>query len=132
MNRLLCFLFVMALYVGLGNAQFGKKNSLHFKNSLSPGKDLSIYCTFNKESLGSVDLNSGETYVFSFHGKFDFKNKIDCNFRKESFYAKIRAFESGTGAFDHGKKNFWDAREDGIYFTHGKKTPKLEYTWISN
>ncbi|CDY30316.1 BnaA09g09610D [Brassica napus] len=36
----------------------------------------------------------------------------------------IRAFEGGSGAFDHGKKNYWYAREDGIYFTHGREIKK--------
>ncbi|CAN7025665.1 unnamed protein product [Brassica oleracea var. botrytis] len=44
----------------------------------------------------------------------------------------IRAFEGGSGAFDHGKKNYWYAREDGIYFTHGQEVPKLEKCQMSH
>lgn len=122
----------MSLCVGLGSAKLWAKNGIHVKNSLGPGNTLMVFCKWNDEQLGTVFLSTGQTYDFSFRGKFVFKNKIDCNLSQGTHIATIRAFESGSGAFDHGKQNFWDAREDGIYFTHGSEAPKLEYKWQSS
>ncbi|KAG5402750.1 hypothetical protein IGI04_008869 [Brassica rapa subsp. trilocularis] len=46
------------------------------------------------------------------------------------FHAKFMAYKSGGLILHYGKKNFWFCRDDGIYFTHGKQTPKLEYKWV--
>ncbi|ESQ55950.1 hypothetical protein EUTSA_v10027484mg [Eutrema salsugineum] len=134
LNRRSYFLFIIALCVGLGNTRLWAKNSIHFKNSLDLNKRLDIFCKFNKERLHSMYLHPGQTFDYSFHGKLLSKNKIDCVLRQgrgeHKYHANIRAFEGESGVFDHGKQNFWDAREDGIYFTHGKEVPKLEYKWI--
>ncbi|ESQ50620.1 hypothetical protein EUTSA_v10023189mg [Eutrema salsugineum] len=131
MNHLLCILFVMVLCVELGNAKPFAPNRLYFKNSLGPTNDLKINCTFNKRDLGIFFVKPGNTEEFRFHGTYSLKNIIDCSlYQKPGPHAMIRAYEGSSGAFDHGKRNYWDAREDGIYFTHGKEVPKLEYKWI--
>ncbi|ESQ37814.1 hypothetical protein EUTSA_v10029254mg [Eutrema salsugineum] len=133
MNRFSCFLFVIVLCVGLGNAKLWEKNSVHFRNSLHPGNILTIRCQLNKDDLGFHDLKPGETYDFSFRDSL-FKTKVDCALQQggpnQKFHANFRAYKGGGLIVHYGKKNFWDAREDGIYFTHGKEAPKLEYKWI--
>jgi len=61
---------------------------------------------------------------------FDCELKQGSSYYNYNFYARFRAYKGGGLIVHYGKKNFWDAREDGIYFTHGKETPKLEYKWI--
>ncbi|KAF8093491.1 hypothetical protein N665_0383s0118 [Sinapis alba] len=130
MNRFSSFLFIMALSIELGDAKLFAKNHIYLTNSLVPGNDLQIFCKWNGEQIGTFFLKPGETDDFSFHDKFIPKNKIDCTFlQKHGRSVMIRAFEGSSGAFDHGKKNYWNAREDGIYFTHGQEVPKLEYKW---
>ncbi|KAL0694198.1 hypothetical protein Bca4012_061378 [Brassica carinata] len=130
MNRFSCFLFIMAVSIGLGNAKLFAKNHIYLNNSLNPGNELQVFCKWNGEQIGTFFIQPGETDDFSFHDKFVPKNKIDCTFRQiRGPSVMIRAFEGGSGAFDHGKKNYWYAREDGIYFTHGQEVPKLEYKW---
>ncbi|WZZ04860.1 hypothetical protein YC2023_090781 [Brassica napus] len=129
MNRLSCFLLVIGLCVGLSNAY--EKNSVHFKNSLGRNNILKINCLSNNDNLGFHFLRPGETYEFSFHDSV-FKTEFFCdlwqgpNFK---FHAGFTGYEGGGLIVFFFPKNFWDAREDGIYFTHGQKTPKLEYNW---
>ncbi|CAL9234247.1 unnamed protein product [Arabidopsis halleri] len=55
---------------------------------------------------------------------------MDCDIRELQYkLVRIRAFQGASGSFDHGKTNYCDIREDGIYFTHGKDIPRLEYKW---
>ncbi|KAL1200178.1 putative S-protein [Cardamine amara subsp. amara] len=133
MNRFLCFLFVMAFCVGLGDAKLFGKNHVNFKNSIGPGAQVKVFCKLNGKQLFDLWLNFGESYDYSFHGKFVTTNKMDCFLMQGvgglKFSTWIRAFQGASGAFDHGKQNFWDCRTDGIYFTHGKDAPKLEYKW---
>ncbi|KAF8093497.1 hypothetical protein N665_0383s0124 [Sinapis alba] len=130
MNRFSCFLFIMALSIGLGNAKLFAKNHIYFINSLDPENEIQIFCKWNDEHIGTFFLKPGETDDFSFHDKFIPKNKIDCTFRQiRGPSVMIRAFEGSSGAFDHGKTNYWYVREDGIYFTHGQEMSKLEYNW---
>ncbi|EOA22471.1 hypothetical protein CARUB_v10003119mg [Capsella rubella] len=131
MNHLSYFLFVMVLCVpGLGNAKLGGKNLVQFKNSLISAKLINIFCKLNNHKLFIVFLKRGQIYKYSFHGQFVTRNKMDCDIREENLKSVwIRAYQGSSGAFDHGKTNYWDIREDGIYFTHGKDVPKLEYRW---
>ncbi|KAG2290780.1 hypothetical protein Bca52824_050384 [Brassica carinata] len=118
MSRLWCFLLIITLCVGLNNAGLMEKNSVHVKNSLD-------------DFLGVHDLKPGQTFDFSFNDSI-FKTKFDCTLAQGQGFihqASFRAYEGGGFIVHYGKKNFWDAREDGIYFTHGKETPKLEYKW---
>ncbi|XP_020882805.1 S-protein homolog 10 [Arabidopsis lyrata subsp. lyrata] len=136
MNCFSCFLLVIVLCAGLSNAKFNEKNSVIFKNALGPKKVLRISCTSDNDEIGYIFLKRGQIYQFSFHDSV-FKTKFDCELSKGSggfydynFYAKFRAYTGGGLIVHYGKKNFWEAREDGIYFTHGKEIPKLEYKWI--
>ncbi|CAH8254459.1 unnamed protein product [Arabidopsis lyrata] len=129
MNRLSCVMVVIALCIGFSNAKM--KNSVHFKNSLLPKNILKIHCLSDEDDLGIHFLNPGQTYNIRFNDSI-FKTKIDCQLWQGinyNFFAKFRAYKSGGLIVHHGKMNFWDAREDGIYFTHGKQIPKLEYKW---
>ncbi|CAH8262704.1 unnamed protein product [Arabidopsis lyrata] len=129
MNNILRFLFVMVLCVGLGNAKIWGKNLVQFKNSVE-GKQVNIFCKLNNKQLFVVFLEPGEIYDHWFHGQFVTTNKMDCDIRELQYkLVRIRAFQGASGSFDHGKTNYWDIREDGIYFTHGKDIPKLEYKW---
>ncbi|CAH2077725.1 unnamed protein product [Thlaspi arvense] len=133
MNRLSCFLLAMALYVGLNNAAVFEKNSVHFKSSLGPDSSLRIHCVSDQDDLGVHFLRPGQTYDFSFHDSV-LKTIIECNLywmgpRGAGHGASFRAYEGGGVIVHYGKQNFWDARVDGVYFTHGKETPKLEYKW---
>ncbi|EOA34660.1 hypothetical protein CARUB_v10022223mg [Capsella rubella] len=130
-----CFLFVIVLScVGLGDSKIWRKNGVHIKNFLRGV--LAFVCVLNKEDLGYQYLNPGETYDFSFYDGV-LPSKAYCGFCKggehmqESFHQHFRAYKGG-GFLSHrgGKQNFWDVREDGFYFTHGRDTPKLEYTWL--
>ncbi|CAH8355104.1 unnamed protein product [Eruca vesicaria subsp. sativa] len=130
MNRLSCFLLTIALIAGSSNALF-EKNSVHFKNSLRPGNILKIHCISDSDDLGVHFLNPGQTYDFSFHDSF-LKTYFDCTLDQGlnfSFRVAFPAYKSGGGLVRFGKTNFWDAREDGMYFTHGTEAPKLEYKW---
>ncbi|XP_010480902.2 PREDICTED: uncharacterized protein LOC104759702 [Camelina sativa] len=130
MNRLLCVLVLIALCVGFNNAKM--KNFVHFKNSLLQKNILKIHCQSDEDDLGIHFLSPGQTYNFSFNDSI-FKTKIDCELWQGigfKFFAKFMAYKSGGLILHHGKKIFWDAREDGIYFTHGKQIPKLEYKWV--
>ncbi|KAH0931059.1 hypothetical protein HID58_008176, partial [Brassica napus] len=63
---------------------------------------------------------------------------------EESFFFLINPFEESTSLvfsvmgtrinFDlaQGVEFRFHAKDDGIYFTHGKEEPKLEYKWICN
>ncbi|EOA22535.1 hypothetical protein CARUB_v10003189mg [Capsella rubella] len=130
MNHLSYFLFLMVLCVGLGNAFLFEKNFVQFQNSLILDKQILIFCKLNDHQIFLVFLNRGEAYNYRFHGEFVPRNKMDCDIREEPRkHVRIRAYEGPSGAFDYGKTNYWDAREDGIYFTHGKDVSKLEYKW---
>ncbi|KAL9278323.1 putative plant self-incompatibility S1 [Arabidopsis thaliana] len=128
MNHL-CFLFVMALCIGLSNTNLWEKNLVQFKNSV--GKQINIFCKLNDKQLFNLSLNPGEIYDYRFHGEFVTTNKMDCDIREiiQNRFVRIRAYQGSSGSFDHGKTNYWDIREDGVYFTHGKDVPKLEYKW---
>ncbi|KAG7571857.1 Plant self-incompatibility S1, partial [Arabidopsis suecica] len=136
MNCFSCFLLVIVLCAGLSSAKFNEKNSIIFKNALGPKKVLRISCTSDNDEIGYIFLKRGQIHQISFHDSV-FKTKFDCELSKGSggfydynFYAKFRAYTGGGLIVHYGKKNFWEAREDGIYFTHGKEIPKLEYKWI--
>lgn len=128
-----CFgacLLVIALCVGLSNAILDK-NSVHFKNSLGPNNILKVCCQSTEDDLGCPLLSPGQTREYSFNDSL-LKTKIDCILAQGKnfmFSTSFRAYEGGGLIVHYGKENFWDAREDGVYFTHGKETPKLEYTW---
>ncbi|EOA28447.1 hypothetical protein CARUB_v10024656mg [Capsella rubella] len=133
MNYFSYFLLVIVLFAGLSNAKFNEKNSVIFKNSLAPKNVLKIHCTSKDDDLGYHYLRGVEIYEFRFHDSV-LKTKYDCELWQGrgptyKFYAKFRAYEGGGLIRRYGKKNIWEAREDGIYFTHGKETPKLEYKW---
>ncbi|CAN8257240.1 unnamed protein product [Cochlearia groenlandica] len=131
MNRL-CSLFIIALLcVGLSNA-IKIKNAVHFINSLGQNNTLRIHCISDEDDLGYHFLSPEQTYNFSFYDSI-MGTRISCELGHGvdySFHAKFMAYESGGLIRRYGKNNFWDAREDGIYFTHGQKTPKLEYKWV--
>ncbi|CAG7908182.1 hypothetical protein BRARA_D02370 [Brassica rapa] len=131
MSRLWCFLLIITLCVGLNNAGVLEKNSVHFKNSLGPNNILRVDCSSKDDFLGVHDLKPGQTFDFSFNDSI-LKTKFDCTLAQGQGFihqASFRAYEGGGFIVHYGKENFWDAREDGIYFTHGKETPKLEYKW---
>lgn len=112
MNPFSCFLLVIALCVGFSNAKM--KNSVHFYNSLLPKNILKIHCISDEDDLGIHFLSPGQTYDFSFNDSI-FKTKIDCQLWQGigyKFFAKFRAYQGGGLIVHHGKKNFWDARED--------------------
>ncbi|EOA37673.1 hypothetical protein CARUB_v10012301mg [Capsella rubella] len=129
MNRLSCFVLMIALCVGFSNAR--PKNTVHIFNYLLGKNILRVHCISDEDDLGTHLLNPGQTYNFSFQDSV-FKTKVDCqlwqgiNFK---FFKKFRAYESGGVIVHYGKQNFWYAKEDGIYFTHGQEAPKLEYNW---
>ncbi|VYS53237.1 unnamed protein product [Arabidopsis thaliana] len=135
MNCFSYFFLVIILCAGLNNAKFNEKNSVIFKSSLGPKKLLRIHCTSEHDDTDYVYLRHGQTYAFSFHDSvlktiFDCELKQGSSYYNYNFYARFRAYKGGGLVVHYGKRNFWDAREDGIYFTHGKETPKLEYKWI--
>lgn len=130
MSRLWLFLLIVTLCVRLNNAGVLKKNSVHFKNSLGPNDILRVDCLSKDDSLVH-DLKPGQTYDFSFNDSI-LKTIFDCTLSHGQGFihqASFTAYEGGGVIVHYGKENFWDAREDGIYFTHGKETPKLEYKW---
>ncbi|CAH8263196.1 unnamed protein product [Arabidopsis lyrata] len=133
MNFFSYFLVVIVLCAGLSNAKFNEKNSVVFKNSLGPKNVLKIHCISKDDDLGYNYLRPGQIYEFSFHDSV-LKTKFDCELWQGrgptyKFYANFRAYKGGGLIVHSGKKNFWEVREDGIYFTHGKEIPKLEYKW---
>ncbi|XP_010435862.1 PREDICTED: uncharacterized protein LOC104719609 [Camelina sativa] len=132
MNRLLCFLLFIGLCVGLSDAKFKwpKKSTVFVKSSLGQNNVLKIHCKSVDDDLGFHFLRTGETYDFSFYESF-LITSFDCYLWQGPHYKFHAEFEAyaGGGIIIHSKKNFWDAREDGIYFTHGKEMPKLEYKW---
>ncbi|CAN6917843.1 unnamed protein product [Brassica oleracea] len=131
MNRLLCFQLVVTLCFGLSYAKFYEKDSVHFNNSLNPNNILKVHCISDQDDFGDHFLSPGQTYDFSFYESIT-KTKVDCDLWQGPdfrFHAKFMAYKGGGFIVHYGKKNFWDAREDGIYFTHGKELPKLEYKW---
>ncbi|CAH2079041.1 unnamed protein product [Thlaspi arvense] len=114
----------------MSNAKLWAANFIQFKNSLGPQNKIYISCGGNVAF--NFFLNPREIYNFSFHGYTFKKNVIDCVITQtiaKDKMAKIRAYSGGSALFEHGKKNYWDFREDGIYFTHGKAIPKLDYKW---
>lgn len=130
MKFLSFFLFIILICTGLSNAIW-EKDSVNFKNSLRPKNILRISCVSDQDDFGLHYLSPGQTYELSFKESV-LKTKFDCELWQGSnyeFYATFRAYEGGGVIVHYGKNNFWDAREDGIYFTHGKDTPKLEYKW---
>ncbi|XP_010419276.1 PREDICTED: uncharacterized protein LOC104704980 [Camelina sativa] len=136
MNCLSYFLLVIVLCAGLNNAVlFPKtypKNLVQFTNVLGPENILKIHCVSKDDDLGYHYLRHGKIYSFQFDDSV-FKTKFDCDLWQGSpyykFHANFRAYEGGGFVVHYGKKNFWEAREDGIYFTHGIEMPKLEYKW---
>jgi len=107
----------MALCIGLGNTNMWEKNLVQFKNSV--GKQIKIFCKLNDKQLFNLSLNPGEIYDYRFHGEFVTTNKMDCDIREiiQNRFVRIRAYQGSSGSFDHGKTNYWDIREDGVYFT---------------
>ncbi|CAL9217713.1 unnamed protein product [Arabidopsis halleri] len=128
-----CFLLVIALCLGLSAAVgFNEKNSVHITNSLGPNNDLKVCCVSDEDDLGCPLLSPGQSRVYSFHDSI-LKTKIDCNLVKGStflYHSSFRAYEGGGFISHYGKEVFWDAREDGVYLSHGKDTPKFMYKWI--
>lgn len=133
MNHIFSFLFVIALCVGLINAAINKqKNSVHFRNDLGPNNTLWIHCISDEDDFGDHFLTLGETYDFSFYDSV-VGTLIKCDLGKGirfRFHAKFIAYEGVWLIPHYGQMNFWYAKEDGIYFAHGKDIPKLKYTWI--
>ncbi|KAF8097314.1 hypothetical protein N665_0291s0023 [Sinapis alba] len=132
MSRFSSFLIVIALCVELSNGELFPKDSVHFKNSLQPNNILKVHCISDEDDLGDHLLSPGQTYDISFYESI-FTTKVNCVLWQGpgfKFYALFRAYEGGGVIVHYGKKNFWDAREDGIYFTHGRIAPKLEYKWL--
>ncbi|EOA36587.1 hypothetical protein CARUB_v10011776mg [Capsella rubella] len=131
MNRLFCFLVLIAFCEGFSNENL--KNAVHIFNNLLPKNILRVHCISDEDDLGTHFLSPEETYNISFHDSV-FKTIIYCqlwqgnNFK---FFKKFLAYRSGGAIVHYGKQNFWFAKEDGIYFTHGQKAPKLEYTWTN-
>ncbi|KFK30211.1 hypothetical protein AALP_AA7G232300 [Arabis alpina] len=131
MNPSWCLLLVIAFCVGLSSAAILEKNSVHFKNSLSPNDILKVCCVSADDDFGCHLVKNGQTLDFSFNDSI-LKTKIDCYLGHGPTYLHsrtFRAYESGGLIVHYGKQNFWDARDDGIYFTHGTEAPKLEYKW---
>ncbi|CAH8362176.1 unnamed protein product [Eruca vesicaria subsp. sativa] len=127
--RLSCFLIIIALCAELSNGAIFQKDSVHFNNSLQPNNILKVHCVTKEDDLGDHLLSHGQTYEFSFYESI-FKTEVICGLWQGpgfKLYALLKAYE-GAG-FHYGKTNYWDAREDGVYFTHGSLSPKLEYKW---
>ncbi|XP_013623746.1 PREDICTED: uncharacterized protein LOC106329603 [Brassica oleracea var. oleracea] len=132
MNNLYCSLFIIALCVGLSNAVVKMKNSVHFMNSLGGNNVLKIHCISDEDDLGYHLLKPGEIYEFSFYDSV-MGTRINCDVAQGiefRFHAKFMAYKGGGLIGHYGKMNFWFCRDDGIYFTHGKDDPKLEYKWV--
>ncbi|WZZ37695.1 LOW QUALITY PROTEIN: hypothetical protein YC2023_033954 [Brassica napus] len=131
MNNLYCSLFIIALCVGLSNAVVKMKNSVHFMNSLGGNNVLKIHCISDEDDLGYHLLKPGEIYEFSFYDSV-MGTRINCDRRElNSDFMQSSWHIKGGGLIGHyGKMNFWFRRDDGIYFTHGKDDPKLEYKWV--
>uniref|UniRef100_M4CNI6 S-protein homolog n=1 Tax=Brassica campestris TaxID=3711 RepID=M4CNI6_BRACM len=119
-------------YSGLSNALVKEKNSVHFMNSLGGNNVLKIHCISDEDDLGEHLLKPGEIYEFSFYDSI-MGTLINCDLWQGiefRFHANFRAYEGGGLIGHYGKQNFWFSRDDGIYFTHGKDEPKLEYKWV--
>ncbi|CAN7067924.1 unnamed protein product [Brassica rapa subsp. trilocularis] len=130
-RRLSCFLIIIALCAELSNGAVFPKDSVHFNNSLQPNTILRVHCVSDEDDLGDHFLSHGQTYDFSFYESI-FKTEVICGLWQGpgfEYYALFKAYEGGGLIVHYGKKNYWDAREDGIYFTHGFYPPKLEYRW---
>ncbi|RID41912.1 hypothetical protein BRARA_J01835 [Brassica rapa] len=130
-RRLSCFLIIIALCAELSNGAVFPKDSVHFNNSLQPNNILRVHCISDEDDLGDHFLSHGQTYDFSFYESI-FKTEVICGLWQGpsfEYYALFKAYEGGGLIVHYGKKNYWDAREDGIYFTHGFYPPKLEYRW---
>ena len=131
MKRISCFLIVIALSAELSNGESYDKDSVHFINSLNPNNILRVHCLTHDDDLGYHLLSPGQTYEFSFYESI-FTTKVNCALWQGpgfKFYAIFRAYTGGGFIVHYGRKNFWDAREDGIYISHGKDSPKLKYNW---
>ncbi|KAL0826534.1 hypothetical protein Bca101_050211 [Brassica carinata] len=119
MNRFSCFLFAIVLCVGLGNSKLFERNLIQFRNSLGPENVLTVFFRLNKHDQGYHHLNQGQVYDLLFWDSF-FSNKAYCALwqgnGRQKYHAYFLAYKTGGRHFD--KKNFWDCREDGIYFTH--------------
>ncbi|KAL0708338.1 hypothetical protein Bca4012_074764 [Brassica carinata] len=113
MNRLSCFLIVIALCAELSNGALFPKDSVHFNNSLQPNNILKVHCITDEDDLGDHLLNPGQTYDFSFHESV-FRTEVNCGLWQGpgfKYYALFRAYDGGV-ILHFGKNNFWDARED--------------------
>ncbi|CAN8257987.1 unnamed protein product [Cochlearia groenlandica] len=130
MNCILSRLFVIVLFIGLSNAGLWDKNTVHFINSFVQKENvLRVNCASDDDKFGLHFVNQGQTYNISFHDSI-FKTRITCDLWQVSgLHAGFRAYEGGGGIIHYGKQNFWYARDDGVYFTHGEEEPKLEYRW---
>ncbi|CAN7000697.1 unnamed protein product [Brassica oleracea var. botrytis] len=121
MNRFSCFLFAIVLCVGLGNSKLFERNLIQFRNSLGPENVLTVFFRLNKHDQGYHHLNQGQVYDLLFWDSF-FSNKAYCALwqgnGRQKYHAYFLAYKTGGRHFD--KKNFWDCREDGIYFTHAE------------
>ncbi|KAG2273747.1 hypothetical protein Bca52824_056302 [Brassica carinata] len=101
MNRLSCFLIVIALLCA----------------ESSNGAILKVHCITDEDDLGDHLLNPGQTYDFSFYESI-FKTEVICGLWQGPGFKYYALFRT----------NLWDAREDGIYFTHGSTPPTLKYS----
>ncbi|KAG5389829.1 hypothetical protein IGI04_031370 [Brassica rapa subsp. trilocularis] len=116
MNPLSCFLIVIALSAELSNGESYDKDSVHFINSLNPNNILRVHCLTHDDDLGYHLLSPGQTYEFSFYESI-FTTKVNCALWQGpgfKFYAIFRAYTGGGFIVHYGRKNFWDAREDGL------------------
>ncbi|XP_019086214.1 PREDICTED: uncharacterized protein LOC109126807 [Camelina sativa] len=130
MNSFLCFLLAIALCLVSSNAIFDK-NTVHFKNSLGPKNILKMDCVSDENILGFHYLSPGQAYDLTFHDSV-LKTKILCDMWQGPHYRFLASFTAYEGKYlivRYGRNVFWDAREDGIYRSEGKETPKLMYKW---
>lgn len=133
-RRLSCFLIIIALCAELSNGAVFPKDSVHFNNSLQPNTILRVHCVSDEDDLGDHFLSHGQTYDFSFYESI-FKTEVICGLWQGpsfEYYALFKAYEGGGLIVHYGKKNYWDAREDGIYFTHDSTPPTLKYRWAAH
>ncbi|ESQ37439.1 hypothetical protein EUTSA_v10002994mg [Eutrema salsugineum] len=124
MNHLSCSLFIIALCIGLSNAN-KKKNSVHFKNSLGQNNILRIHCISDEDDPGYHHLSHGQTYDCSFYDNIAGR-RISCDLWQGldfRFHAKFMAYKSGGLILRHGKKTFGTLEKLGFTLYMIKQCP---------